>query len=457
MAIAARARSRAAPLDRAAHSEERAPSLRLARLARRQSACARGRLPHSVSTPPATPTSGLEARGAFGGFIGPQRLLALVQQSAAWLFEGPHLRAAPEPDPLAPVIEQGGGPLGWWRILRAGARLAAASEPDPAQRSDYFALCVAAHFASAATYVPTDVDTKIRAALWQEAIGTGELPRMRALALATAGWRLDLVSARQIDVEDIGILSGHDGERLSVLCGGLVASEREGDAAGAVELEAAVDAELAREARAFAALAREPGHELDLLRAASVLTHNAGDVMQGLAGARRGPAADRFRERFGDLARERGKRYAGSFARAAALYRRLLASEGHRNYPLRKPQALRRAPELLLPIAPFFDTWGETLATTALLSTRERAEIVEALAQGCEKLGPQQAYYRALAGFARAFPRGLEAPELLEHPSASTRKLLRAPGLRQRVAVPRASFESSCAKRAREVLRGTSP
>jgi hypothetical protein len=113
---------------------------------------------------------------------------------------------------------------------------------------------------------------------------------------------------------------------------------------------------------------------------------------------------------------------------------------------------MRRAPELLLPIAPFFDTWGETLATTALLSTRERAEIVEALVQGCEKLGPQHAYYRALAGFARRFPRGLEAPELLEHQSASTRKLLRAPALRQRIALPRASFESSYAKRARELL-----
>jgi hypothetical protein len=401
--------------------------------------------PHSTLSP--------ESRGAFGGFIGPQRLLALVRQTAPWLFEGPYAQAAPAADPRAPLIAQGGGALGWWRILRAGSRLAAASEPDPAQRSDYFALCIAAHFASAATFVPTDVDTKIRRALWQEAVGSGELPRMRALALATVEWRLELVSARQIEVDGIGLLSGHDGERLSVLCGGLVASERDGDAAGALQLEAAIDAELAREARAFSALASAQGRELDLLRAASILTHNAGDVMQGLAGARRGEASARWTLRFGDLARERSERYARSFARASALYRALLASEGHRNYPLRKAQALRRTPELLLPIAPFFDAWGETIATSKQLATRERAEVVEALAQGCEKLGPQHAYYRALAGFARAFPRGLEAPELHEHQSASTRKLLRAPQLRQKVAIPRSSFESSYAKRAREILR----
>ncbi len=401
-------------------------------------------------TPSQSPAS--EARGAFGGFIGPRRLVGLVQQTAPWLFAGPRAAAAPAAPPGLRLSLLGGGSQGWWRILGAAARLPERSDPTPGERSDYFALCLAAHFASAATYVPTDVDSKIRRALWLEAVGSDELPRMRALALATADWDLALVSARQVAVEGVGIVSGHDGERLSVLCGGLAATRSAGDAPGAEELETAIDAELSREARAFGALAGARGRELDLLRLASVLTHNAGDVMQGLAAAGRGAAADALRERFGDLARERGSRYGGAFARAAALYRALLASEGHRNYPLRKPQALRRAPELLLPIAPFLDAWGETLARSPLLATAERAQVVEALVQGCEKLGPQQAYYRALAGFARSFLRGLEAPELLEHQAASTRRLLRAAPLRQRVAVARASFESSCAKRARELL-----
>ena len=89
------------------------------------------------------------------------------------------------------------------RVPSSGARscapasaLAPNPEPKPAERTDYFALCLAAHFATAATYVPTDVDTKIRRALWREAVGTDELPRMRALALGLARWDMRAVSAR---------------------------------------------------------------------------------------------------------------------------------------------------------------------------------------------------------------------------------------------------------------------
>jgi hypothetical protein len=379
-----------------------------------------------------------EAAGAFGGFIGPATLLGLVRNTAPWLFP---LDAA---DGARPA-DVPAGPLQWRGILAAGARLEAAPEPTPAQRTDYFALCLAAHFASAATYVPTDVDTKIRRALWGEAVGTDELERMRALALGLARWDLSLVSARLVAVEGEGIVSGHDGERLSVLCGGMVASRAAGDAAGAAELESAIDAELAREARAFARVEKTAGAELELLRLAGVLTHNAGDVMQSLG------VADA--PRFADLARGGAARYGGAFARAALLYRELLAAEGHRNYPLRQARALRRGPELLLPIAPFLDDFGVRVARHPALGAEERAEIVAALTLGTQKVRGQSGYFRALAGFASAHPRGLEAPELAAHWPVSVRRALREPELSRGVAVPRASFERSLAKRARELLR----
>jgi hypothetical protein len=392
-----------------------------------------------------------ERSGAFGGFIGPRTLVSLVESALPWLLApefAQRVGLARSDDP-APLYRLAAGPLGWWRVLFAGKSLPPSDDPTPAERTDYFALCLAAHYASAASFVPTDVDTKIRRALWLAAVGTPELARMRALALGLADWDVSAVSARRVDATPEGPVAGHDGERLSVLCGGLVASLRARDPDGAAELESAIDAELAREARAFAALEREAGRELDLLRLAAVLTHNAGDLMQGLAGAGRSGV---LAERFGDLARSGPARYGGAFVRAAALYRALLASEGHRNYPLRGPRALRRTPELLLPIAPLLDEWGERVARTPALSTRERAEVVEALAQGCTKLPGQQGYYRALAGFARVFPRGLDAPDLASCYAASTRRLLRAGELRQKVAVPRASFESQLAKRTRAVL-----
>jgi len=390
-----------------------------------------------------------ERGGAFGGFIGPRTLLGLVENTAPWLFE--RAFATPGTGDLAPVrpSEVPRGPEQWREILRAGRHLEPSPEPKPEARTDYFALCLAAHFASVATYVPTDVDTKIRRALWHDAVGTDQLPRMRALARGLALWDMRAVSARIVDVEDVGPVSGHDGERLSVLAGGLVASLEARDADGARELEEAIDAELAREARAFTRVARAPARELDLMRLAAVLTHNAGDVMQGLAAAAALPSGAAPLERFGELARERFERFGGAFGRAAALYRELLASEGHRNYPLRKARALRSDPRLLLPIAPFLDAWGERIATFPGLEEEARAEVVSALVEGCRKVAGQAGYHRALAGFSRAHPRGLDAPALRQHFSASVKRALREATLRQKLAVGRESFEASCAKRVR--------
>jgi hypothetical protein len=417
------------------------------------------------------PQHGRERSGAFGGFIGPRTLVSLVESALPWLLTPAFAERVGAPR-SGSLYELAADRFGWWHVLRAvqqGGRqsrptrsepeaseggplhggLAPSEDPTPEQRTEYFALCLAAHFASAASFVPTDVDTKIRRALWLAAVGTPELARMRALALGVAAWDVSAVTARRIDATPEGPVSGHDGERLSVLCGGLVASLRARDADGAAELEAAIDDELAREARAFAALERERGRELDLLRLGAVLTHNAGDLMQGLAGAGK---SGLLAEHFGDLARTGTARYGGAFVRAAALYRALLASEGHRNYPLRGPRALRRVPELLLPIAPMLDDWGERIARTPALAARERAEVLEALAQGCTKLAGQQGYYRALAGFSRAHARGLDDPDLAQHYAASTRRLLRSSELRQKVAVPRGSFESQLGKRTRAVL-----
>ena len=260
----------------------------------------------------AEPQPAPERSGAFGGFIGPRTLVSLVESALPWLL-APEFAERVGAQRGGSLVELAAGRFGWWQVLRAAARLAPSDSPTPEERTEYFALCLAAHFASAASFVPTDVDTKIRRALWHDAVGTPELARMRALALALAEWDVSAVSARQVNVESAGIVSGHDGERISVLCGGLVASLRARDGDGAAELEAAIDDELAREARAFAALERERGRELDLVRLAGVLTHNAGDVMQGLAGAGK---SGLYAERFGDLARSGAARYGGAFARA---------------------------------------------------------------------------------------------------------------------------------------------
>jgi hypothetical protein len=421
------------------------------------------------AAPPPAPEVGApnEGRGAFGGFIGPRTLIANVRVAAPYLFDGTHARLceleALAPDAAGPC-ERAHGRLGWWRLLLDPRGLVAEAEPSAAARTDYFALCLAAHHASVATYVPTDVDAKIRHALWFEQEDEHEHARMRALASAHGGWELAGFSARLVALAPElggGHVSGHDGERLSVWCGAMLSSFHHGWEGAARELEERVAAELEREAHAFLGLARRRGAELDLLRVAAALTHNAGDVDQALAlsdapaRALRGPRGAgvegaRVRQRFGELATRAPERFGGAFARAAALYRELLAPEGHRHYPLRAARCLRTHPELLLPIGPFLDDWGERLARWPAFGERERAEVVGALLDGCRRVPGQQGYFRALAGLERELPGGLArlAPAL----SSAPRKELKDAHLRQRLAVPRLSFESSYTKRARRRL-----
>jgi hypothetical protein len=398
-------------------------------------------------------TEAPESRGAFGGFIGPKNLLSLVRNTAPYLFDGlaaglPVLPATTG----ARLDEHARHPLGWWSVILNAGGLAATPEPSPAQWTDYFALCVAAHFATVATYVPTDVDTKIRDHFWFLEQPPDERARMRDFTLALADWDMRPVSARILDLGEAGMISGHGGERLSILSGGMLGFLRVQDAAGAEMFEAAIDAELLREARAFDALARARGRELDLLRLAAIMTHNAGDVDQGLSarGGKKEGAPQRLR--FARLAHEGPSRYGGAFLKAAVLYKDVMAAEGHRNYPLRELRALRKDPALLLPISPFLDAWGGTLARHPGWSVAERAEVVAGIVAGCGKVRGQVGYFRALAGFDRAWSGGLDSAELGRHLTSGTRRDLRDSALRQQVAIRRESFESSLGKRARAIM-----
>jgi len=216
--------------------------------------------------------------------------------------------------------------------------------------------------------------------------------------------------------------------------------------------EQAVDDELAREARAFDTLAAARGREVELLNLCNALTHNTGDVMQAIERKGTKGIGDAQKLRFADLARERFERYGGAFGKAAAIYRELLASEGHRHYPLREQKLLRASHELLLPLGPFMDAWGERLARWPKWSAKDRAAVVGSLLDGCRKVPGQEAYYRALAGFDKSVPGGLESRELDAHFASAARRELKDANLRKKLAVRRESFESSYAKRARALL-----
>lgn len=315
----------------------------------------------------------------------------------------------------------------------------------------YFRLCLAAHHATVATYVPTDVDSKIRGLLWRDTKDLSTLRAMAGAAMEMHTWTLDGFSLRTVDCGEYGIVSGHDGEWLSVASGALGRFLSLGHDEDAAAMHDAIHAELLRESRAFFDVCAQPGRELDTMRLAMSITHNLGDLNQGISfwsGAARASASARQFER---LAQENADGYEGVFKWPSALYKELLASEGHRHYPLRAIKPLRRSPALMLPLGPFFDDYGATLAQTKELNIAEKAETLEALVRGCKKVPNQHGYYRAIAGFKEASQRTFD--QCVDAMPNAAQKLLKEPDMRQRIAIPRRSFESAYVKRVESMRR----
>jgi hypothetical protein len=365
-------------------------------------------------------------RDAWSQWIGPETLISQVRSTAPFLQE---MFPPAEPGRL---IDLGGSPDGFLRIIANWESILAPNLLPEEQLQDYFLLCLACHHATVATFVPTDVDTKIRGIVWRASSDPGVLRPMLRLALASRSWTEDGISIRAVR----GV-SGHNGEQWSAIAGGLGRLLELGDTTSADEAQAAIEAEIDREQAVFDAVAEERDAELDLLRLSMTLAHNRGDLTQGMGFWKRtrtvGPLMDHLSER-------------GRFALAVRIYQHTgLAAEGHRHYPLRPVKALRRSAATLLPLCPFLDDWGGVVAQLP-----ESHEVLDALVVGCRKVQGQQGYYRAIAGM-QAASSGAFDRAAAQMPSA-TQRLLRDAEMRKLIAVPRVSFESMMRKRARAAL-----
>lgn len=347
----------------------------------------------------------------------------------------------PEPPPAArsgAFIACAAQPRGFLDIIRATGALA---------QDDYFALCCACHHATVATYVPTDVDSKIRGALWKPALAGAVRASRIAFVLAARHWETSGISARVVGTGEDGArgLSGHDGEWLSVLLAALAHAVHAQDAPARELLEQTVDDEIRRQAGVFQRLVMADGRELAAMGAASILTHNAGDIDQAISYWPKHPGLEAMRMRFGRLAHDQLQAYDGAFITAARIYKATLSPEGHRNYPLRAVKALRHHPALLLPIAPFLDDWGGVVATHPSLNDTERLEVVGALIDGAARIDGQRGYYRALHGLRERWAGSVT--RLMRHLSPAQRRGFEQLEMQKQLAVTRPAFELMMKKR----------
>jgi hypothetical protein len=366
----------------------------------------------------------LTKQDAWARWIGPEALISQVRSTAPFLDA---LLPAREPGRL---VELGLSPIGFLRILASWENILRPELHRDEQLQDYFALCLACHHATVATFVPTDVDTKIRGIVWRASNDPAVLRPMLRLALASRSWTEDGISVRR------GV-SGHNGEQWSAIAGGLGRLLELGDTVSAAEAQAAIESEIDREQAVFDTVAAERDAELDLLRLSMTLAHNRGDLTQGMGFWKRTPAIAPLM----DYLSHRGR-----FALAVRIYQHTgLSAEGHRHYPLRPVKVLRRSASSLLPLCPFLDDWGAVVSRLD-----ESHEVLAALIVGCQKVQGQQGYYRAIAGMQAASPGGFD--RAAAHMPASVQRLLRDAEMRKLIAAPRVSFESMMRKRARAAL-----
>jgi hypothetical protein len=350
-------------------------------------------------------------------------LVAQVRNTAAWLWQEP--AAAGVTARLDGAVDEplDDGPS-LLRVLR---------------------LRLAAHYATVATFVPTDVDAHIRHHLWV-AIGDPEVFVVaRGLIAEVVAREPSLVSERVTDG-----LSGHDGEWLSVRAGALGRALVLGLDDEAASLAAEIDAELDREECAFSdALEREAAATTTLALATTV-AHNLGDLSRVVEAWPRAAQGRGYEERYTRLGHADAPQGRASFVLAGALNKELMALENHRFLALRKPRALRRSREFLLPVGPWFDTWGEALGSSPHLDDGDRAEVVAALIDLHLRSPEQQGCLRALAGLHRATRGGLS-----HHATAlpaRTRKEIARGRIRAALDVTREQFDARMEKRLRAAL-----
>jgi hypothetical protein len=327
--------------------------------------------------------------------IAPELLVSQVESTA------PYVLAEDEPIPGLFASE----PV---RILREAAK-----GPLPRAASEhaaYFRLCLAAHYATCATPVPTDVDNQIRKKLWGTSLPLATALDMGRTVLESRHWDFVPLTSRASfgavgTPEERSVLHGHSGEWFTVAVGAYAALSRyRAEAAKALvdELLQAIADETAHHSTVFGSVWR--GRDgLGALRASVSIAHNFGDldrvvVMWEL------PIADPLRLGFHGLSTrafgpEGELRHKGRLWAAGELYKSLIdgssmAAENHRHFALRKPRVLRTHPSLRVPVGPFFDAWGQAIAERTTEVALE--EVIEALVQGQERSKDSIGYSRAL-------------------------------------------------------------
>ncbi len=333
--------------------------------------------------------SGLKLTG-----IAPNILLTHVQNTAPFLFAGELETSGKERAFLA-------------KLAFYKKNLNALKNID---LTEYFHICMAAHWTTAGTFVPTDVDNQIRKGLWEHPEIKKHIERMARITIDSWTWDYEQVTNRKSYNPERGqVMSTHEGTWLSVAIGGYNALMRHKLFDLAREMADVILLEADKEEKLLLEL-REKRDHVNFLRSTALMAHNFGDLDRVIDQWEM-PEDDSFRKRIYKLGHKLNEAQNPILVYAGQVNKAFLSVENHRHMSMRQPKCLRRSNKFLIPVGPFMDKWGRDLGETKLLSSDEKGEIVCAFLEGFSRQDSALGYVRAFHGMMSVLPRGLESLE----------------------------------------------
>lgn len=375
--------------------------------------------------------SGLELTG-----IAPNILLKHVESTAPFLFKG--------------ELDTQGPKLAYLEKLRFYKKnLKALSHIN---LSEYFHICIAAHWATAGTFVPTDVDNQIREGLWKHKDIKGHIEKMARLTIESWQWDYSQVTNRKsYNRINQQVMSTHEGTWLSVAIGAYCAlkTRRYNDLAD--EVAATILAEIQKEQDLLLQL-RADRDSINFLRAAPLMAHNFGDLDRVMV-AWDMHQDDLFCSKIYKLGHQLNTAYDPILVYTGRVNQAFSSKENHRHMSMRQPKCIRKSHKFLIPVGPFMDKWGEELGKSGLLNLPEKCEIIMALFEGHKRQNQAFGYARAYGAMIHAMAE--QADEREQHIPCDIMQEIKKSSFSQIAQIPLAEFEAEYVKNLSEFICST--
>lgn len=311
--------------------------------------------------------------------IAPNILLTQVKNTAPFLFKGGVDLTLPKREYLQKLVF-------YKKNLKQLSNL---------NLSEYFHLCLSAHWATAGTYVPTDVDNQIRVKLWKHSSILKHIDKMVDMTIDSWSWDYTPMTDRKSYTEDKKVISTHEGTWLSVAIGAYCASVSHKRLDLAERVKEVILKEIRKEEALLLGLKKNQEH-INFIKATPLVAHNFGDLDRVMV-AWDMHEKDEFCKSIYKLGHIPSKIYDPIIVFGGRVNKAFTAKENHRHMSLRKSKALRKSNQLLVPVTPFTYEWAHRIGTSELLTIEDKAEIITCLFEGCKREAVSTGYAIAIS------------------------------------------------------------